>query len=238
MTGKKREVVTKKENPLVNLGVNIIIPAVLMMKGVKWFGLSAEMSLVVALLFPLSYGMYELVVQRKCNFFSILGFVSVLLTGGIGLLKISKEWVAWKEAAIPFVIGVVVLASLRTKYPLVKTLLYNDKVIDVDRVDEALREHHKKTEFEGLLRECTWLITLSFMMSAILNFVLAKMVILSETGTEAFTEELGRMTALSYPVIAVPCTVVMIFALFRLFFGIRKLTGLEFEEVFHTPENK
>lgn len=238
MTSTDKKIVTKKENPLINLGINIIIPALIMIKGVKWFGLSGESALILALIFPLIYGVYDFFIEKKWNFFSILGFISILLTGGIGLLKISKDWVAWKEAAVPFVIGMVVFFSLKTRYPLVKTLLYNEKVINVERVDEALRHHHKKSEFEGLLRECTWLITLSFMMSAVLNFVLAKMIIVSETGTEAFTEELGKLTALSYPIIAIPCTIVMIFALFRLFGGIKKLTGLELEDVFQQPAKK
>lgn len=232
MSDKNKKAENNQENPLINLALNIILPALVMIKGHKWFGWGPECVLILALSFPLIYGVYDFLIARKCNFMSILGFLSVLLTGGIGLLKISKEWIAWKEAAIPFIIGLIVMGSLKTRFPLIKTLLYNEKVIDVKRVDEALKHHHKKTEFEGLLKECTWLITASFMISAVLNFVLAKVIIKSETGTAIFTEELGKMTALSYPVIAVPCTIIMIFALFRLFGGIKKLTGLELEEVF------
>jgi hypothetical protein len=35
----------------------------------------------------------------------MLGFVSVLLTGGIGLLQLDPKWIAVKEAAVPAVIG-------------------------------------------------------------------------------------------------------------------------------------
>ena len=62
--------------------------------------------LLVALAFPVGYGIYDFVVRRGFNFYSALGFVSILLTGGIGLLKLPVEWLAIKEAAVPFVIGV------------------------------------------------------------------------------------------------------------------------------------
>ncbi len=35
-----------------------------------------------------------------------LGLISVLLTGGIGLLELDPQWLAIKEAAIPGIIGI------------------------------------------------------------------------------------------------------------------------------------
>ena len=56
-------------------------------------------------------------------------------------------------------------------------------------------------------------------------------------GTAAFNEELGRMTALSFPVIAVPATLVMIGAMLYLFRGIRQLTGLNLDDILHLPQS-
>lgn len=223
----------KQESPVLNLAINIVIPALLMIKGQKWFGFLPELSLVLALSFPLLYGLYDLVIKRKYNFLSILGFISILMTGGIGLLKLPKEWVAIKEAAIPFTIGIVILLSLKTRYPLIRTFLYNDKIIDIEKVDDHLRRRDKVQAFDNLLVRCTWLIASSFLLSTALNFVLAKILIQSETGTQAFTEELGKMTAWSYPIIVLPCTIIMMLALWQLFKGIQTLTGLKLEEVFH-----
>lgn len=223
----------KQENPIINLAVNIVIPAILMMKGNKWFGLTAEVSLIYALLLPLIYGLYDLVVRRKYNFLSILGFLSILVTGGIGLLKFPKEWIAVKEAAVPFIIGVAVVLSLKTRYPLIRTFIYNDNLIDTERVDGHLKERGNMDAFNQLLIRCTWLVAGSFLLSTILNFALAKILIKSETGTQAFTEELGTMTALSHVVIALPCMVIMMFAIWQLFKGIQKLTGLQLEEIFN-----
>ena len=53
----------------------------------------------------------------------------------------------------------------------------------------------------------------SFFLSSALNYILAKMILVSEPGTTAYTEELGRMTALSYPVIVIPSMILLIAAL-------------------------
>ena len=44
-------------------------------------------ALIVALAFPIGWGMYELVRFQVKNYIAVLGLVSVLLTGGIGLLE-------------------------------------------------------------------------------------------------------------------------------------------------------
>lgn len=223
----------KQENPFINLAINIVIPALLMIKGHKWFHLSSELSLMVALAFPFFYGLYDFIIKRKFNFLSIIGFISILLTGGIGLLKLPKEWVAFKEGAVPLIIGIAIIISLKTRYPLIRTFLYNDKIINVDKVNQHLQSNGNLKAFDQLLIRCTWLIASSFLLSTLLNFGLAKFLIQSDTGTQAFTEELGKMTAWSYFVIGLPCTILMMLALWQLFKGIRTLTGLKIEEVFH-----
>ncbi len=228
----------KQENPLLNLGFNIIIPAVILMKGATWFSMGPAITLLIALLFPLGYGLYDLAVRKKYNALSILGLVSVLLTGGIGLLKLPKEWIAIKEAAVPLVIGMLVLGSLKTRYPLVKTFLYNDQILNLDKIDQALDERGARNDLETLLRRSTWLLAASFLLSALLNFILAKVIIQSETGTEAFTQELGKLTVWSYPMIALPCTVVIIYALWKLLVGLEKATGLPLEEIFVSGAHK
>ena len=74
---------------------------------------------------PAGLGLWELARYRKFNWIALLGLISVLLTGGIGLLQLDTQWLAIKEAAVPGIIGIAVLASTRTRYPLIRTLLYN-----------------------------------------------------------------------------------------------------------------
>ena len=69
-----------------------------------------------------------------------------------------------------------------------------------------------------------------------MNYVLAKVILVSEPGTTAYTEELGRMTALSYPVIMVPSVIMMFIALAYLFTQMKRLTGEDFFSFFHEEE--
>ena len=70
------------------------------------------------------------------------------------------------------------------------------------------------------------------MCSSDLNYALAKILLTSPPGTPEYSAELGKMTGLSFPVIALPCTIVMLGALFYLVKQIEKLTALNFEDIF------
>ena len=95
-----------KENPLINIGLNVIIPSVIMTKFSNADYLGPVWGLVVALAFPISYGLWDFLSKGKTNFFSLLGLFSVLMTGGIGLLKLDKNWMVVKETAIPALMGI------------------------------------------------------------------------------------------------------------------------------------
>lgn len=220
------------ESPLANLAFNIVLPALILYKLSGPERLGPVNGLLLALSLPIVYGIYDFAKRRKANAFSILGFVSVLLSGGFGLMQLDGIWFAVKEAAIPLVMGIAVIVSLWTPYPLVKSLLYTDKVIDVSRVDQELATRGNQAEFGKLLVGTTWLLASSFILSAGLNFGLAIAILKSPAGTPEFNQELGKMTALSYPVIVAPCMIVTLLALWRLIAGIKRLTGLDLEQVF------
>jgi hypothetical protein len=221
------------ENPWISLAINIAIPAIILMKLSSDDRLGPVAALVLALSFPLGYGLVDFARQRRVNFISALGFVSILLTGGIGLLQLDPRWIAIKEAAVPGVIGLAVVISMRTRYPIVRSLLYSEKIIDVPAVDAALERYGNRQQFDRTLNVASWLLAGSFFLSAVLNFVLARIIVRSPAGTVAFNEELGRMTALSYPVIALPSMAVMMIALWYLLKSIRSLTHMDLEEIFH-----
>lgn len=230
-----------KENTLLNLGFNILLPILILNKGKGWLGPYLEPHfqnvavpvLILAMLCPIIYFVYDYFKRSKYNIFSILGLVSVLLTGGIGILEIPTQWFAVKEAAIPLLLGLAVLISLKTPYPLIRTLLYNPEIIDVEKVRLQLEARDCQTQFERLLASCTLLLSGSFFISAALNFALARWIVISPSGTDAFNSEVSKMMAWSWPVIAIPSMLIMMFALWRLLRGIKKMTGLELEEVIH-----
>jgi hypothetical protein len=221
---------SQKPNPLIELLINIVIPSVILMKLSGEQELGAAGGLLLALAFPLGWGAFDLIGRRKINFISVLGLVSILLTGGIGLLQLDTQWLAVKEAAIPGLIGLAVLVSTRTRYPLVKTLLYSPALIDVRRVQQHLDVRGTARDFEVRLQNATYLLGGTFFFSAAMNYFLATWIVTSPAGSEAFNAELGRLTLLSYPMIALPSMLMMMAVLYYLARAMRELAGLKLTE--------
>ena len=228
----------RPESLVANLICNVAIPTAIL----TWLsgdrGLGPKWGLLVALAFPTAYGLYDFFTRRRWNFISIIGFASVLISGGFGLLKLGGIWFAAKDAAIPTIIGLAVLASARAKTPLMTELLYNPHVIDVEKVDAALAARGTQAGFTALLRRSTRLLSLSFFASAGLNYGLARYLLRSPPGTEAFNRELARMHLLSWPVIVLPSMAMMMMILWQLLNGLEALTGLNSDAVFRTPPEK
>lgn len=224
----------KKENMLVNLLINIVIPTVILSKLSGEDKLGVTWAIIVALAFPIAYGLRDMQQSGKFNLFSALGIFSVAMTGGMALLKLPPQYIVIKEAAVPALFAIITLISLKTRYPLVRTFLYNDKIMRVDKVSAALEANGTEKDFDKALVNASYLMSLSFIVSSILNYILAKVILVSAPGTEAFNAELGKMNALSFPVIAVPATIVMMFALFYLFKTIKRLTKLELDDILIT----
>lgn len=220
-----------KPRPLIDLLVSIVIPSFILMKLSGENDLGAAGGLVAALAFPLGWGLFELVKYRKFNFIALLGLLSVLLTGGIGLFELDNKWLAIKEAAIPALIGIGVYISTFTPYPLVRTLIFNPDVLDVEKINQRLAEHNSAGQFEKRLMKATYLIVCSFAFSAVMNYILAKWLVTSPAGTPEFNEQLGQLTLYSYPMIALPSMVMMLGIFYYLWRTIRDLTGLKLEEV-------
>jgi hypothetical protein len=218
---------------LLELVICVILPTLVLkyMSGDDRLG--PVYALILGLSFPLLFGIQQFIKAKKFGFIPALGFISILLTSGIGLLELDAKYIAIKEASIPLVIAIGTIISLKTPYPLVRTFIYNDKILQIDKVDEALEKSNNKAEFDKTLTTATYILSSSFFLSAILNYALAKYIVVSPTGTAEFNDELGTMNLLSYPVITVPCVIVMIYAMFYLFKHIKRLTGLDFEELIH-----
>jgi intracellular septation protein A len=228
----------RKPRPMIDLLVSIIIPSAILMKLSGADDLGASGALIAALAFPLGWGLFELLKYKKFNFIALLGLLSVLLTGGIGLLKLDPQWLAVKEATIPGLIGIAVLISTYTRYPLIKTLLYNPSVMNTVKIQQKLDEYSNKEIFEKRLQSATYWLSATFLFSAVMNYVLARWIVVSPAGSAAFNEELGQMTLLSYPVIAIPSTIMMMAIFYFLWRTIQGSTGLTLDEVLATDRLK
>ena len=221
----------RKPRPLIDLLLSIVIPSIILMKFSDANELGASGALIVALAFPVGLGLYELIRFRNTNYIALLGLISVLLTGSIGLLQLDAQWLAVKEAAIPALLGVAVLVSARLGYPVIRLLLYNPKLLDTERISTILRTRGQDMEFESRLLNATYLLGATFFFSAVMNYLLARWIVVSPAGSAAFNEELGQLTLISYPVIAVPSMLMILGIFYILWRNIHGLTGLTLEEI-------
>src|SRR5258708_36041521 len=228
----------KPENLLLNLVCNVALPTAIMTWGSGARGLGPKWGLLVALLFPLGYGLHDFIRRRRLNFISAIGFASVLITGGFGLMKLDGFWFAVKDGALPMLIGLAVLASMRAKEPLVRELLYNPQVVDVDRVDAALIARGTQEGFVRLLQSASYVIASAMLISAVLNYSFARLIITSPAGTEAFNKELAKMHWVSLAGLSIPTMAMMIYAMLRLLNGVAKLSRLTIDGILKQPPEK
>jgi len=218
--------------------LSIIIPTVILMKLSGEGDLGPAGALITALAFPIAWGLYELTKFRKFNFIALLGLISIILTGGIGLLELDTQWLAIKEAAIPALIGLAVVISTVTPYPLVKTLIYNPKIMRVEKIEFKLIERGNEALFQTRLLKATYLLSATFFFSAVMNYMLATWIVVSPAGTPEFNEELGQLTMFSYLMIALPSMLMMAGVFYYLWRTINGLTGFTLSEVMHGENNK
>ena len=229
---------THQPRPLVDMMLSIVIPTVILMKLSGEGDLGPAAALLAALAFPIGWGLYELAKFRKFNFVALLGLVSIVLTGGIGVLELDTQWLAIKEAAIPALIGLAVVISTVTPYPLIKTLIYNPKIMRVEKIEAKLIEHGNEALFQARLLKATYLLSATFFFSAAMNYMLATWIVVSPAGTPEFNEELGQMTMFSYLMIALPSMLMMAAVFYYLWRTINGLTGFTLSEVMHGENNK
>ncbi len=221
----------KKEHPFINISFNIIIPSIIMMKFDDWFMLDPTIALILALLFPLGYGLFDFIQSHRWNIFSCVGFCSILITGGIGLLKLPSQWIPIKETTVPIIFCIFITLSLFNEHTLLEKFLFNENLLNADLIYSRIRTKKQKKLFQKIMKIATGILALSFIISSILNFVLAKITIHSATDSALFTKELGTMLALSYPVIVLPCTVMLYVMLHYVIKHLTRLTGLSIHEL-------
>jgi hypothetical protein len=219
------------DNPFLEIAITVLVPAVVLMQLSSASRLGPVYALLLALAFPVIWGLRDAVLRHKLNWLAVLGVVSTLLTGGIGLMKLDPQWLAVKEAAVPGLIGLVVLGSNWTRWPLIRILVFNPTLFDVDKVNTALKARGTTVPFELRLRGATFMLAGTFLFSSVANFILTRWIVTSPAGTEAFNEELGKLTLMSYPVIALPSMVMMMGLMYWLATGAKRMTGLDLADM-------
>ena len=216
---------------LYSLIFTLALPSAILMKTSGEDMLGPAYALCLALSFPIVYTLWDFLRRREVSWISCLGFVNVILTGGLGLMEVEGIWFAFKEASIPLVIATMTLLSLLWKEPLICKFFFHDALMNVNKVRDALQAHNQEKAFHRLIQKTTIFIAMSFLLSSVLNFMLAMYLLKSEAGTPAFNEELAHMQLLSYPVIVLPSMLITGLSLYFFFQTILKLTGLKLEDM-------
>ncbi|NNC89935.1 MAG: hypothetical protein HKN82_15865 [Akkermansiaceae bacterium] len=247
-----------QENPLTNILVNVIVPVLVLSylskdpaiqetlgETVRPWHLGPAKAIIIALALPIGYGVWFFVRHRSANFFSILGFISVLLTGGLTLYLWNKdgsikphaaELFGLKEASIPLVLGCAIFASHWTKTPLLNAFLYSPQIFDLKRIEKAVEERNAQDRYRRLLFTSTIIFASSFLVSTVANFFLA-LHFLGGIDTDApdalvkYNEGVAKLTGWGFAVIGVPILLLLFFLLWFLLRGLRALTGLDNEEI-------
>jgi hypothetical protein len=197
------------DNPLLSLVVNILIPVIILNKGSHY--VSAQVTLLVALCFPLGYGIQDYLRRRHKNYVSLIGLVNIMLTGSLALMSLNGIWFAFKEATLPSILGLLVLFSARTKSPAAKILFCNPHVLNMPLIEERLLQLSKQPLFDNILKRTTLWLSLSFFISASANFALALHVfedidpkLSGEEQMKVLNGQLAHMTWLGFGVVALP----------------------------------
>ncbi len=224
----------KKSSPLFEVVFNVLLPSFILMKFSGEEHLGTGLALLVALAFPIAYGGMELIRNKKFNFIAALGFVSVLLTGGIGFFELDTRWLALKEALIPGLIGLAVLGSTFTRYPFIQKVIFTPALLNISLIEERLRQLGNQAKFDRCLMTSNYMFASTFAFSSAMNYFLATWIVTSPAGTAAFNEELGKLTLYSYPAIAIPSMLMMLGIFYYIWRQVRAMTSLETEKIFIT----
>ena len=231
------------ENPLLNIFVNVLLPIValsqLSKSGDKSWHIGPEYGMAVAVAFPFIYGVVFFFKNKKFNFYSVLGIISVLLTGFItihvwnedGSIKENADLLfAIKEAAIPLMLGAAMLYSHRTKNPLIDVFFLNPDIFDIKKIEETAKEKNTFNDYLAFRLKLTWMFASSFLLSSLLNFILAMYLLKDANDKESYNLAVGKVMGYGYLVIGIPLMIIMVGCLIYLMKTISRITGFTKEE--------
>jgi hypothetical protein len=247
-----------QEHPLANILINVLIPVLVLSylskdpelqmrlgKVARPWHIGPLWAMIIALALPLGYGLWHFLKTRKGNFFSALGLVSVLLSGGLTLYLWNKDGsvkpnagilFGVKEALIPLVLGFAILTSHRSTTPLIRVFLYNDSIFDIPKIENRIRELSAQAGYDKLLLGATRLFATSFFLSSLMNLILAQWFFRGFDATaidalEKYNAIIASVTGWGFAVIGIPILFFLFFTLRSLLKGLGKLTGFKDDEL-------
>ncbi len=215
-------------NALADLLLTVVLPSLVLDQLSEPARLGPFWALVISLLFPVGFGIWCWWKKSGWNLFSILGFVTILLSGGLGLLKLDAFWFAIKESAMPLALGAAFPLSHFFGKPLISVLVMQPQLLNLRALHTALDTPEKQRGFQTALMHGSWWIGLATVGSSIGNFFLAIYLLNGkEPGGEAFVKGIGTLNWASILVIGIPLCAVMLLVFVFMIRKIQRITGLE-----------
>ncbi len=243
------KVAPPQDNPFANIIINVLAPVLVLSylskDGDKLWHVGPMWAMFIALALPIGYGLWHYVKYRQMNIFSLVGLLSVLLTGAITIYlwsggqsvrKNAALLFGIKEAVQPLILGSLFLITHKMGKPLFNLFLYNDNIFDLPRIEGAVKERDNQTNYQALLWKSTILFFGSFLISSVMNLALAFHFLgdldpMSADWKQLYNKDVAKITGWGFVVIGVPLLVVSGFILWYLIAGLKRLTGLETETI-------
>lgn len=230
-----------KDNPILSLLVNIIIPVLLLEKMGGWWGAphGQTIALLTALSLPIGYGLFEWIVKKNKSWIAILGVINVASTGLFVVLQLEGHFFAFKEASFPLLIGFFVWFSQKMNTPFFKALFYNIPGLDINKLNSSIKEKQAEKKIHALFNHSTKLFSGSFFLSALLNFTIAYFIFIPiEASDEVLrqsilNQQIARMTWMGYAMIGLPLTIVTGYIFWDFMRRMKKCIGLSFTDLVH-----
>jgi hypothetical protein len=249
MTEAPAKAAPKKENFIVNIAFNLLIPGLILSdwgkQGLAFLMKSAgqavtepnhlgEARLVIAVAFPAAYFVFDYIRRRQANVISMFGFVGTLLSGAVGLMKLDPFWFAVKEAMFPGVIGAGMYLSQWAGKPLVKAFVWNETVMHTDKITAAVSERGRDKDIEKLFGWCTQKLAPVFLLSAVAHFVLARWLVTAHPveSQDTFNAQLSKFNFIAWPLVLLPSMAFMVWLMLKFMKRLGEVSGLAEEELY------
>jgi hypothetical protein len=219
-------------NPLLELLLTLVLPSLALDQLSEPGSLGPFWALVVSLVFPVGFGAWCLWKKTGWNVFSILGFVTILLSGGLGLLKLDAFWFALKESAMPVMLGAAFPISHRFGKPLINALFMQPHLLNVKTLEASLEVENRRRHFDAALFRASCGMGLGMTGSAVANFLLALWLLGGkDPGSEAFVKGIAKLNWVSLLVIGVPMMAAMLLVFLWFLRQIQRITGLQRDDL-------
>lgn len=217
----------KKPTMLFQLLVNFVIPIFILSKYSSESQLGPTKAMLLALAFPVAYELYSIWKRRKISILSVVAIAGIAITGAISLLGLSEGWLALRRSIPYFAIALALLISMHFKRPLLDLMLA--QVVEMSEIEKYAKAKNESLNVKRLFKQANLLFAVLFIVVGIASYVLTRVIINSQTGTESFNSEFARLRVLSLPFITAPILVGSVSIIMFLLSILEKLTGLSTE---------